>query len=89
METAVLMHGAWHSPWYRHEVVSRLPMHAVPVDGLLTFRADRALEVLFHDCPEPEEAARHLLQLASGHTQLLSQPDLVAEIITRSANSAS
>jgi pimeloyl-ACP methyl ester carboxylesterase len=98
-------------------------------DGLLTFRPDRATEVLFHDCPEPEEAARHLrpmspavltqspnslawkgipsvyvistedratavsvqrrlsqradevLEIASGHVQLLAQPERVAEII--------
>ncbi|WP_161958477.1 alpha/beta fold hydrolase [Ornithinimicrobium cavernae] len=29
-------------------------------DGLLRFRPDRAVDVLFHDCPDPRAAVRHM-----------------------------
>lgn len=32
MKTVVLVHGAWHSPWYWHDVLPRLDMPAITVD---------------------------------------------------------
>lgn len=45
-------------------------------DGLAAFRPERAVDVLFHDCPDPHEAARHLRPMAPAFTQ--QAPDAVA-----------
>lgn len=45
-------------------------------DGLLAFRPDRAMEVLFHDCPDPSAAAQHLRPMMPMFTQ--QAPDAVA-----------
>ena len=37
-------------------------------DGRVAFRPDRAVEVLFHDCPDPQEAARHLRPMPPAFT---------------------
>lgn len=37
-------------------------------DGRIAFRPDRAVEVLFHDCPDPAEAARHLRAMPPAFT---------------------
>ena len=48
----------------------------VTEDGLLAFKPDRAEHVLFHDCPDPREAARHLRPMAPPFTQ--QSPNAVA-----------
>ncbi|MDL4819110.1 alpha/beta fold hydrolase [Actinomadura opuntiae] len=45
-------------------------------DGLLVFKPDRAEHVLFHDCPDPREAASHLRPMAPPFAQ--QSPNAVA-----------
>ncbi|HEU5026051.1 MAG TPA: alpha/beta hydrolase [Spirillospora sp.] len=45
-------------------------------DGLLAFKPDRAEHVLFHDCPDPREAASHLRPMAPPFAQ--QSPNAVA-----------
>lgn len=45
-------------------------------DGLVAFRPERAADVLYHDCPDPWEAARHLRPMAPAF--LRQAPDAVA-----------
>lgn len=117
--TVVLVHGAWHSPWFWHAVTPRLrePVttvdllscgdscgsprgdmhedaaaiarvldacddavtlvaHSPTAEGLLTFVPERAIEVLFHDCPDPQVAAGQLRPMAPAALQ--QAPDAVA-----------
>jgi pimeloyl-ACP methyl ester carboxylesterase len=52
-------------------------------DGLLEFRPDRAAEVLYHDCPDPTEAIRHLRPMAPAFAE--QEPHSVAWRDIRSA----
>ncbi|WP_188838934.1 hypothetical protein [Flexivirga endophytica] len=67
--SVVLVHGAWHDPWHWHEVAKggfEPPAEEPNIhpqtdremvdERIMIMKPDRAPEVLFHDCPDVDDA---------------------------------